>query len=346
MSALVSVIIPAFNAAPTIARTIASVQRQTVGELEILVIDDGSRDGTNAIALQAAQDDSRIRVIRQANAGVAAARNTAMAHAKGEFIAPIDADDVWHPEKLARQVSALRTAPSGTGLVYNWYRRIDTADRVRPGSPAPVIEGRVLHRHLEWNFISNGSNLMMPAELARAAGYAAPIAGAGQQGAEDYLFQLRIARSHKIACVPAWLTGYRLSEGSLSTQVGAMLRAHLAMYALLEQESAGAVPTIVPVIARRRAQLQIELARNRLRRKAPLEAILLLGKAIVGAPAAAGAAMVTEARAALARTRAQPEPRDAGRLFEEYAADEPDGPWAPRRSPALLAWLTRLDEQS
>lgn len=343
MSALATVIIPAFNAARTLAATIASAQQQTLRELEILVIDDGSRDATPDIACEAARHDSRIRVIRRANAGVAAARNAAIEQATGTFIAPLDADDIWHPEKLERQVAALRAAPAGTGLAYNWYRRIDAEDIVRAGSPAPIVEGSVLHRHLEWNFISNGSNLMVPSEIARRFGYAAPVAGPGQQGAEDYLFQLRIARHYRFVCVPAWLTGYRVSAGGLSTKVATMLRAHLAMYALIEAEEAAAVPTIGPVIARRLAQLRVELARNRLRRGAVLECLALICKALAGAPGAATGTALGELRKALAlgqtRTNAQP----PFRRFADYGPSESDGPWQPLRSAALLAWLARLD---
>lgn len=341
MTAIVSVIIPAFNAAPTIARTIASAQRQTVSDIEILVIDDGSTDATRSLAEQAAREDSRIKVLSQANAGVCAARNRALAEASSAFMAPLDADDIWHAEKLERQLSAIRAAPAGTGLVYNWYRRIDDNDRVVPVSPSPRISGQVLHRHLEWNFISNGSNILVPAELARSVGYAQPIPGAGQQGAEDYLFQLRLARTHRFACVPAWLTGYRLSRGGLSTGVERMLRAHLAMYAIMRDELATEYPSALPVIARRRAELLVELARNRLRRGKVPPAIGHLGAAFTSSPRAAIEAVLREFSAL--RSRMTEPHNEQARPFHDYAPDEPDGAWRTRRSDRLLSWLESLD---
>lgn len=100
---LVSVIIPAFNAAATIVEAIESVQHQTYRRLEILVVDDGSADGTDATVAEIARHDKRVRLIRLPNRGIAAARNHALSVSQGCWIAPIDADDLWHPTKLARQ---------------------------------------------------------------------------------------------------------------------------------------------------------------------------------------------------------------------------------------------------
>ena len=107
---LVSVLIPAFNAQATLLQTLQSVERQSFGDLEVIVVDDGSRDDTARIAADFAARDTRFRLVRQANAGAAAARNAALALARGEWIAPLDADDLWHPDKLARQVQCLKAA--------------------------------------------------------------------------------------------------------------------------------------------------------------------------------------------------------------------------------------------
>ncbi|HEY9862115.1 MAG TPA: glycosyltransferase family A protein, partial [Candidatus Obscuribacterales bacterium] len=92
---LVSVIIPAYNAERFIARTLESVLNQTYQNIEVLVVDDGSSDRTPEIVHHFAEIDARIILFHQSNAGVAAARNLAIQHAKGEFIAPLDADDIW-----------------------------------------------------------------------------------------------------------------------------------------------------------------------------------------------------------------------------------------------------------
>lgn len=104
---LVSVVIPAFNAEATIDETLCSVRSQSHERLEIIVVDDGSTDDTVAVAERHADRDPRITIIRQDNAGVAAARNAGWQAARAEFIAFIDADDLWAPGKIERQLQAM-----------------------------------------------------------------------------------------------------------------------------------------------------------------------------------------------------------------------------------------------
>jgi glycosyltransferase involved in cell wall biosynthesis len=104
---IVSVIIPAYNAAPFLAETLASALGQTLADIEVIVVDDGSKDHT----AQVAQSFPAVRYVHQQNAGVSAARNTGAAHARGEFLAFLDSDDLWHPDKLRQQVEALRQHP-------------------------------------------------------------------------------------------------------------------------------------------------------------------------------------------------------------------------------------------
>src|SRR5262245_43574539 len=102
-----SVIIPAYNAGRWIARTLQSAQNQTLTQIEIIVVDDGSTDDTADIVRSAMNEDPRIILIQQPNRGVASARNSGIAAARSEFVAPLDADDLWHPERLKRHVEAL-----------------------------------------------------------------------------------------------------------------------------------------------------------------------------------------------------------------------------------------------
>lgn len=102
---LVSVVVPAYNAVRTLAATLQSVLDQTVQDFEVIVVDDGSSDGTVEVAQ--AVDDQRIRVIVQENGGAGAARNTGIADAAGTWVAFLDADDVWLPIKLERQLAYL-----------------------------------------------------------------------------------------------------------------------------------------------------------------------------------------------------------------------------------------------
>src|ERR1700742_3676970 len=104
---LVTVVIPAFNAAATIDETMASARAQSHGNLEIVVVDDGSTDATARLVQAHAERDSRVRLIRQANGGVSVARNTGLHQARGALLATLEADDLWRPPKLVKQLAAM-----------------------------------------------------------------------------------------------------------------------------------------------------------------------------------------------------------------------------------------------
>lgn len=114
----VSVVLPAWNAERTIARAVESVRAQTWTDWELIVVDDGSTDGTRDTLDRMARQEPRLRVLEAEHAGVATAANTAMTMARGEFIARMDADDVSHPERLAEQVAFLaRPENAAIGVV-------------------------------------------------------------------------------------------------------------------------------------------------------------------------------------------------------------------------------------
>ena len=122
--ALVSIVMPAYAAERFIAAALDSVRAQSMDDWECLVVDDASPDRTAEIAAAAAAADSRFRLLRQPeNRGVAAARNAALAAATGRYVAFLDADDLWLPAKLERQVGFMRE--SGAGMSYTAFRRID-----------------------------------------------------------------------------------------------------------------------------------------------------------------------------------------------------------------------------
>ena len=125
---LVSVIIPAYNAAPFIEETIKSIYRQTYSYWEIIIIDDGSTDNTALIG--ESFNPCMVKVIRQQNAGVATARNNGLSHAKGEFVVFFDADDLMSPEFLSRRVNALQKNP-GIDYVGGLVETFPVATKVR-----------------------------------------------------------------------------------------------------------------------------------------------------------------------------------------------------------------------
>jgi glycosyltransferase involved in cell wall biosynthesis len=116
---LVSVIIPACNDAATVERTVSSVLNQTYSDLEVLVVDDGSTDQTAALVQRHGGRGPQDKAVQKPNGGLASARNHGIAHAGGEFIAPIDADDLWHPEKIRKQMAVMRDRGDRVGLVWS-----------------------------------------------------------------------------------------------------------------------------------------------------------------------------------------------------------------------------------
>src|SRR5688500_468702 len=224
---LVSVIIAAYNAERYIRTTCLSVLKQTYTAIEIIVIDDGSTDRTPEIVQALADGDPRIRLIRQVNLGTAAARNRAVAEARGEFIAPLDADDLWHPTKLERQVRRLQACGPDAGMVYCWWAWIDANDAVLDRSPRWVVEGHVSAKLVEVNFAgSTGVPLYRRACIDALGGYSVTFKEQGCPGCEDWDLALRVAEQFAVCVVPAVLAGYRRRPNSMSAQYQTMWRSY------------------------------------------------------------------------------------------------------------------------
>ena len=212
----VSVIVPAYNAAATILETLRSVSAQTFERIEIIVVEDGSTDDTAEIVERYARTEPRLRLIRQANAGVAAARNVAIEQAAARYIAPIDADDLWHPTRLEKHLAALEQN-SNAGFVYSPFRTLDAYGRVIGSHPLFGFEGHVFHRQLFFNMIGNGSGIMFRKDAAlRVGGYDNALREARLDGSEDWLLQMRLSLICEAALVPEYLVGYRKAPGAMS----------------------------------------------------------------------------------------------------------------------------------
>jgi len=141
---LVSVLMPAFQAAAHLPRAAGSVRAQTLGGWELLIVDDGSTDTTAACARALCARDGRVRLLRHGHRrGAAAARNTALAAARGRYIAFLDADDAWHPEKLARQIAFMQA--TGAAFSYTGFARVSPRGVVRQVAvPAHVSRAGLL----------------------------------------------------------------------------------------------------------------------------------------------------------------------------------------------------------
>ena len=179
---LVSVIMPVYNAEATLRQALDSVLGQTYSRLEVLAVDDCSRDGSWAVLRRYAAADPRVRALRLAeNGGVAAARNAGLDAAAGRHIAFLDSDDGWHPRKLELQLETLRA--TGARVSYTGFRRV-----AEDGRTLSVVEppAEVAYRDmLKSNFIGNLTGL-----YDRSLGEAR----FRKVGHEDYVFWLEMVR--------------------------------------------------------------------------------------------------------------------------------------------------------
>lgn len=227
---LVSVIVPAYNAEKFIELTLRSAMAQTYRQLEILVVNDGSTDRTERIVQRLAGEDHRIRQILQLNRGVARARNTGIQNSLGEFLAFLDADDLWHPRKIELQIDAL-SGLNGMdfGASYVFHRTIDANDRVVAHPRAVACSGYILSRHLFKKFVGNGSSLVVRRDIALAVGgFDDSYRQQGLGGCEDLDFELKLAAQARFIAVPEYLIGHRQYEGNMSSDRGRMARSLVA----------------------------------------------------------------------------------------------------------------------
>jgi hypothetical protein len=242
---LVSVVVPAYNAEATLAETLASISRQRHRMLEILIIDDGSTDNTSAIAVRFCELDPRARILAQANSGVAAARNLGLRNARGDYVAPIDADDLWHPEHLTGLVARMRQPSPVFGFVCARFRQIDRASRIVGSAPPIPRCDNAVDALLRQNFVGNGSAMLLNRNVAlEAGGYEERLRLAGLEGCEDYLLQLRIADRHPVAVVDAFTVGYRRLPTSMSSNTGQMIGSEKMALTLFFSERHETVPSL------------------------------------------------------------------------------------------------------
>ncbi len=234
---LVSVIVPAYNAEAYIVHTLNSVLSQTYKNIEVIVVDDGSNDETVKIVESIIQHDDRVTLLRQPNSGVAAARNLAIEKSRGEFIAPIDADDIWYPLKIEKQVHCMLHAGPSTGLVYAWSVHIDERGLLTGGYQAFNIEGDVFAVLIFSNFVGNSSApLIRRVCIERVGGYSARLLEQNAQGCEDRDLYLRIARFYKFQVVKEFLVGYRRLNSSMSFDYTTMEKSHLVVMGDVKQQ--------------------------------------------------------------------------------------------------------------
>jgi glycosyltransferase involved in cell wall biosynthesis len=205
----ISVVIPAYNAERTIRETVKSVLDQSFADFELLVIDDGSTDGT--LSVLEGFTDKRLQVHSFSNAGLSASRNRGTALARGQFVAFLDADDLWTPGKLAAQLEALERHPEAV-LAYSWVNYMDSQSKPLGQGLRRSDSGLVLEALLLVNFLESGSNpLIRRTQLIEAGGFDETLTSG-----EDWDCWLRLAAHRSFMLVPQADVLYRKSAGSMS----------------------------------------------------------------------------------------------------------------------------------
>ncbi|HKK30761.1 MAG TPA: glycosyltransferase family A protein [Alphaproteobacteria bacterium] len=238
--ALITVAVPAYNASVTLERTLRSVQAQTHSDIEVFIVDDGSADATFELAKIFAAQDRRFQIVRQENSGVAAARNVGLRHASGKYITWIDADDLWHPTKIEKQLQVFQRAKTPLSFVYTGYRLVDENDRIIPNFRTLAdISGHTICRQIATNFFSNVSSIMVPTGLARRFGGHDPrLRDWGVQGSEDLLLQLQLSTLGPAGCVQEALVGYRMHQDNMSLDHLRSAKSNLKALELIEHSTA------------------------------------------------------------------------------------------------------------
>lgn len=212
MTHAVTVIMPAYNAEAFVGEGIESVLAQTFARWELVVIDDGSTDATRRVVT--AYDDPRIRLLTIEHSGLpAVARNRGLAASDSRYVAFLDADDLWRPHKLARQIAKLDTRPE-VGLVHTDFEQLREGE-LHPGPrpPAATVGGSRFERLAAGNDIAISSVLLRRELLARHGSFDEDLR---LRGTEDFELWLRLAPLTTFAYVAEPLMIYRLHGSNVS----------------------------------------------------------------------------------------------------------------------------------
>jgi glycosyltransferase involved in cell wall biosynthesis len=216
MTALVSVIIPNYNYGAYVAKAIDSVLAQTYSDIEIIVVDDGSRDDS-LLVLEKYGD--RITVVAQKNQGVSTARNNGVSVSRGEFVAFLDADDMWLPSKIEKQIAKLVDGDDTVGLVHCSMSYIDKDEQIigetRNGKEGWLAADLLLLQEATIGVASTG--LVRRAVFDEVGGF-----DARQTTAADWDFSYRVAKTYRIGFVSEPLVLYRLHNLNMHLNIRAM----------------------------------------------------------------------------------------------------------------------------
>lgn len=212
----VSVVIPAYNAMKYLPETVESVLKQTFTDFEVLIINDGSSD--HIVQWAFGLVDPRVKLISQKNQGLPGARNTGIAQAQGEYIAFLDADDLWEQTKLEKQVCCLEDNPT-VGLVHTWMVLVDEHGKSTGRVMTFNAEGDVWKQVVEKNVIA------CPSVMVRRSCFDVGVFDRNLRSVEDWDMWIRIASRYPFAVIKEPLAYYRQLPSSMSKNCQVMEQA-------------------------------------------------------------------------------------------------------------------------
>jgi glycosyltransferase involved in cell wall biosynthesis len=227
----IDVVIPAYNAGAFITQTLQSVLLQDIPIQSVIVVDDGSMDDTQSkvLAIKKQNPQLKIALIHQENAGLSAARNSGIKYSKADYIALLDADDLWHPKKLSSQIKLFQKSQNlQLGAVYCAYELIDAAGKLLPPKAqtliTPKLRGNVYKSLLRGNFISgSGSSVLIARSVFEQVG----LFDQQLKACEDWDMWLRIAQHYQFDYVDETLVSIRVHPHNMQKDFGRMVSAEL-----------------------------------------------------------------------------------------------------------------------
>ncbi len=280
----ISVIVPVYGVEKYIAATVRSVLEQTYSNFELIIVDDASPDQSIEICQEF--KNSRIKIIHQENRGLAGARNTGIRHAQGEYLAFLDGDDLWSPEKLEKHVTHLENSPT-VGISFSRSAFIDEAGNSLGNYQMPKLKGITTPYLLCRNPVSNGSASVIRREVFEAIKFQDNLYGI----VEEFYFDERFRQSEDIECwirisiqtgwqiegIPEALTLYRVNSDGLSAN---MLKQLDSWEKVIEKTRSYAPELITQWEKLARAYQLRYLARRAVRMQAPSTALEMTYRAL------------------------------------------------------------------
>ncbi len=206
----VSVLMPTFNRAKFLPEAIDSVLSQTYADLELLIVDDGSEDNTTSV-LEPFLRDERVRYFYQDNQGQSYARNVGLKHAMGDFVAFLDSDDIWKPEKLEKQLAVVRAHPDAD-IVHGDEEIIDEQSAVTSLLNMARYSGRITRYLLADNSVSITTALVKRRCFDEMGGFDTSVGVA-----DDYELWLRFSARYRFHYEPGIVASYRVMDDQISS---------------------------------------------------------------------------------------------------------------------------------